>query len=103
VRAHVQRRYTKADAREKRSRLAGRGRAGSRKNFTIQFFSSPAADASGFGEGETFLGQKTVRTNDRGKVSFTFSSSLSAGEFVTATATDTSDNTSELSRARVVG
>jgi hypothetical protein len=44
-----------------------------------------------------------VRTDRRGKVSFTFSpSSLSAGEFVTATATDALGNTSEFSRWRTV-
>jgi hypothetical protein len=40
-----------------------------------------------------------VRTDRRGKVSFTFSSSLSAGQFVTATATDSVGNTSEFSKA----
>lgn len=75
------------------------------KTFTIQFFSNPAPNIpTGFGEGETFLGQKTVTTNDRGRVSFTFATStpLTAGEFVTATATDASDNTSEFSAAREV-
>jgi hypothetical protein len=50
------------------------------------------------------LGEKTVTTNDRGKVSFTFtpSAALSVGEFVTATATDASGNTSEFSAAREV-
>jgi hypothetical protein len=75
------------------------------KTFTIQFFSNPAPNfPTGFGEGETFLGEKTVTTNDRGKVSFTFtpSAALAAGEFVTATATDASGNTSEFSAAREV-
>jgi CSLREA domain-containing protein len=53
------------------------------KTFTIQFFSNPAPNfPTGFGEGETFLGEKTVTTNDRGRVSFTFATSLTAGEFV---------------------
>jgi hypothetical protein len=30
--------------------------------FTIEFFSSPAADASGFGQGQTYLGSTTVTT-----------------------------------------
>lgn len=73
------------------------------KTFTIQFFSNPAPNApTGFGEGETFLGEKTVTTNDRGRVSFTFATSLTAGEFVTATATDSVGNTSEFSQARTV-
>ena len=74
-----------------------------RKTFTIQFFSNPAPNSpTGFGERETFLGQKTVTTNDRGRASFTFATSLTAGEFMTATATDASGNTSEFSAARTV-
>jgi hypothetical protein len=77
-----------------------------RKTFTIQFFSSPTADPSGFGEGKVFLGEKTVRTNRKGKTSFTFTppAALSAGEnVVTATATrNSTGDTSEFSRARTV-
>jgi hypothetical protein len=73
-----------------------------KKRFTIQLFSSPEVDPSGFGEGETFLGQKTVKTNKKGRASFTFVSSASAGQFVTATATDSVGNTSEFSQAREV-
>jgi hypothetical protein len=74
-----------------------------RKTFTIEFFSNPAPNSpTGFGEGETFLGQKTMTTNDRGRASFTFATSRTAGEFVTATATDASGNTSEFSAARTV-
>jgi titin len=74
-----------------------------RKTFTIQFFSNPVPNfPTLFGEGETFLGEKTVRTNDRGKVSFTFATTLDTDEFVTATATDAAGNTSEFSQARTV-
>ena len=76
-----------------------------RKTFTIQFFSSPTADPSGFGEGKVFLGEKTVRTNRKGKTSFTFTppAAFSAGEVVTATATrNSTGDTSEFSQARVV-
>ena len=42
-------------------------------------------------EGETFLGKRTVRTSRRGKASFTFTApGVSAGQVVTATATDAS-------------
>jgi hypothetical protein len=64
-----------------------------KKTFTIQFFSNPQDED----EGKTFLGQKTVQTNRRGKVSFTFHSRLSAGNNVTATATDSRGDTSEFS------
>jgi len=73
------------------------------KTFTIEFFSNPAANfPTGFGEGETFLRETTVRTNERGRASFAVATSVAAGQFVTATATDASGNTSEFSQARVV-
>jgi CSLREA domain-containing protein len=91
---------TSATATKINARLSSRPR----RTFTVQFFSSPEKDPTNFGEAQNFLGQKTVRTSRKGKVSFAFSPpSLSAGEFVTATATDTTGNTSEFSQARVVG
>jgi hypothetical protein len=74
------------------------------KSFTVQFFSNPQPNfPTGFGEGQTFLGQKTVRTNDRGKVSFAFTTTLSADQVITATATDSAGNTSEFSQGVFVG
>jgi hypothetical protein len=74
-----------------------------KKTFTIQFFFNLAPNfPTSFGEGETFLGEKTVRANKKGKASFAFAAALTAGEFVTATATDASGNTSEFSAAREV-
>ena len=75
--------------------------------FTVQFFSSPAADHSGFGEGKTFLGERQVTTNERGETgAFTFTTNRGAapvGRFITATATnDATGDTSEFSGARVV-
>ena len=63
-----------------------------RKTFTNQFFSSPTEDPSGFGEGKTFLGEKEVRTNRKGKRSFNTTfvplQPVSPGEKITATATN---------------
>lgn len=72
--------------------------------FTIQFFSSPEADRSGYGEGKTFLGQTTVKTESAGVASFTFAaSSVAVGEVVTATATNNSTgDTSEFSKTVTV-
>jgi trimeric autotransporter adhesin len=70
--------------------------------FTIQFFSSPAANPSGFGEGKTFLDQTQVTTNNKGRASFTFipAPRPSGENAVTATATnDLTDDTSEFSKA----
>jgi trimeric autotransporter adhesin len=72
-----------------------------RKTFTIQFFSSPSEDASTYGEGKTFLGQKQIMTSRDGKRSFAFSTTLPPGQqVVTATATNNATgDTSEFSRA----
>ena len=72
--------------------------------FLIQFFSTPAVDGTGFGEGDAFIGQETVRTDALGNASFSFSPRrpVPVGRAVTATATDRSGNTSEFSKARGV-
>jgi CSLREA domain-containing protein len=75
------------------------------QTFIIQFFSSPSADTSGFGEGKTFIGQIQVTTNRRGKASFSFAPTqvVPVGQFITATATrKATGDTSEFSQARVV-
>jgi RHS repeat-associated protein len=58
-------------------------------NFLIQFFASDAADPSGHGEGQVFLGETTVRTNSAGNVTFSADvpALLTPGQQVTATAT----------------
>ncbi|MDA2935492.1 hypothetical protein MYX82_14320, partial [Acidobacteria bacterium AH-259-D05] len=68
--------------------------------FTLEVFSSSACDPSGFGEGETFLGSTMVTTDGSGNASFTvaFPAKVLVGWFVTATATDPNDNTSEFSQ-----
>lgn len=66
--------------------------------FSIQFFSSPSCDPSGYGEGQTFLGEAFVTTDSSGKASLQVSvPSGSANHVVTATATDLAGNTSEFS------
>jgi hypothetical protein len=86
------------------TRIQGTLNSRPRKTFTVQLFSSPAPNfPTGFGEGETFLGEKRVATNRRGKASFAFTTTLSAGQVVTATATNAGGSTSEFSQARTVG
>ena len=68
--------------------------------FTVEFFSNAACDASGNGEGQTFIGTSTVTTNAAGNVTIVsnFAVALSSGQFVTATATNkTTNDTSEFS------
>ncbi len=67
-------------------------------SFTVEFFASPVCDATGFGEGERFLGATTVQTNTQGSGTFdvTLDVSLPDGWYATATATrDANWETSE--------
>jgi CSLREA domain-containing protein len=73
------------------------------QDFTIGFYASAACDSSGFGEGTRFLGTRTVRASSSGRARFTFTPEppgVTAGEWVTATATDQDGNTSEFSACR---
>lgn len=66
--------------------------------FTIEFFANAQCDASGFGEGQTYLGSFQVTTDNNCVATFTFTTALPGGQsFVTATATDPSGNSSEFS------
>jgi uncharacterized repeat protein (TIGR01451 family) len=67
--------------------------------FVVQFFSSPAPNPSGFGEGRTFLGQINVTTDGNGDATFntTLSVAVAADQYITATATDPNNNTSQFS------
>ncbi len=70
------------------------------QNFTLEFFANPTCDPSNYGEGQIFLGETTVSTNSNGNAGFnvSFPSSVPEGYFVTATATDSNNNTSEFSQ-----
>jgi hypothetical protein len=72
--------------------------------FNLDFYSSPIADPSGFGEGKVFLGSRVAATQDTGDITFTatFNIAVTVGHFITTTATDLAGNTSEFSEARVV-
>lgn len=68
--------------------------------FTLEFFANAACDASGHGEGQTYIGTTTVNTDAGGNGSFgPLSYALPAGQSViTSTATDAGGNTSEFSQ-----
>jgi hypothetical protein len=65
--------------------------------FTIEFFSNAACNASGNGEGATFLGSTTVTTDGSGNASFTAVVGPASGNVFTTTATDAGGTTSEFS------
>lgn len=72
--------------------------------YRLEFFDSAAADPTGFGEGQTFLGAITVDTDAAGDASFeaNFAVALAAGHVITATATDLAGNSSEFSKGQFV-
>jgi len=69
--------------------------------FRVEFFLNDSTNASGYGEGELLLGSSLVTTADNGIGSFStqFSVAATFTQFVTATATDPLNNSSEFSRA----
>jgi CSLREA domain-containing protein len=73
--------------------------------FTLEFFANAACDASGFGEGQTFIGTTTVTTDASGNASFgPLSFAAPSGQSViTSTATDAAGNTSAFSQCLVAG
>jgi hypothetical protein len=85
--------------------LAGALASTANATFRVEFFTSPACDASGSGEGQTFLGSANVTTDATGAASFntTFASATTVGHAVTATATNTATgDTSEFSACRAI-
>ena len=68
--------------------------------FNLEFFANSACDATGFGEGETYLGATNITTDANGDANFdiTLPGNVPIGDYVTATATDPSGNTSEFSQ-----
>jgi hypothetical protein len=69
--------------------------------FQVDFFASDVSDGTGFGEGRQYLGTTTVTTNGSGTAGFnvTLPVSVPVGSWMTCTATDGSNNTSEFSQA----
>jgi hypothetical protein len=74
------------------------------RDFAIDFYANAACDTLGYGEGERYVGSTMVVTGGDGNISFTVAvpGTLSVGEAVTATATDTKGNTSEFSQCVTV-
>lgn len=73
--------------------------------FTLDFYYSSAADPSGHGEGEYYLGAATTTTDAEGDATFdvTLPVTIPPNQFVTATATHADGSTSEFSLALPAG
>jgi hypothetical protein len=71
--------------------------------FALEFFANATSNPGG-GEGRTFLGAATVTTNGSGTATFsvTLGVGASAGQYVSATATDPNGNTSQFAASLVV-
>lgn len=67
--------------------------------YRIELFASPTSDASGYGEGGAFIGWTNILTGMTGEGNFTITVPVSVAKnhYVTATATDPENNTSEFS------
>ena len=74
------------------------------RSFRVEYYSSPACDAAGNGEGRVFLGAASATTDAGGDAVLAATlSPATAGHVVTATATDdTTGDTSEFSACRAV-
>ncbi|MCC6406492.1 MAG: hypothetical protein IT453_04965 [Planctomycetes bacterium] len=87
-------------------RVVGTLNSNASASFVLEFFASPQADASGFGEGELYLGSTNVSTNASGNASFdvTLPVSVPSTWHVSATARNTaSGSTSEFAASVALG
>ncbi|MEQ9407983.1 MAG: DUF4347 domain-containing protein, partial [Fuerstiella sp.] len=94
---------TKAAATAGTVTLAGTVDSSASTTLTLDFYSTSAA-YTGTGEGQTWLGSTQLTTDAGGIGDFhiTLNAVVPPGDYITATATDPSDNTSEFSAARTV-
>ncbi len=73
------------------------------RSYRIEFFANAAADSTGYGEGQTYLGYTNVTTDGSGNAAFAvnFTTSVAVGAAISATATDlTTNDTSEFAQCR---
>ncbi|MDG3005008.1 Ig-like domain-containing protein [Paludisphaera mucosa] len=75
--------------------VEGRFRGAADRTFTLQFFSNPTQARPSLEEGRTLVGTLSVATDDFGQADFTLTlpTPVAAGQYLSATATDPSFNT----------
>ena len=91
------------------TRVTGQLRSTPDQSFVLDFYAGAAADPTGFGEGQRWLGSTTVVANEEGVAGFNvrLAATTYGGEFVTATATrlrgdGSESDTSEFSAALAI-
>ncbi|MEQ9031371.1 MAG: choice-of-anchor Q domain-containing protein, partial [Aggregatilineales bacterium] len=85
--------------------IAGSLNSAANSTYRVDLYANTVCDASGFGEGELYLGSVNVTTDTNGNGSFTgIAANLQQGQYVTVTATGTGlySGTSEFSRCMLV-
>ena len=85
------------------TQIFGRFHSKPNTTYTLDFYANAAADPSGFGEGQRYLGAATVTTDANGDVHYfnvLVPGASAVGEVISATATDPDGNTSEFSGNR---
>jgi hypothetical protein len=92
--------FTAANSSASSTTIIGTLNSTPNTTFTVQFFINPAADSSGHGQGQTYLGELTgVQTDASGNANFSFVEPINLSDkFISATATDSGGNTSEFSQ-----
>jgi titin len=73
-------------------------------SFLLQFYANLVTNLSGYGEGFTWLGSTNITTDNGGNASFTakLANAIAPGQFIAATVTDSTNNTSEFSADVIV-
>jgi hypothetical protein len=91
--------FTSAELTDGSLILTGTLNSDANKTYRLEFFANSTCDPSGYGEGQTYLGFASFTTNGNGDAAFStnFTVTPSTGQFIAATATDPSKNTSEFS------
>ncbi len=83
--------------------ISGELRSQANRSYRVELFVNSNCFAGGHGEGEVFLTYIDVVTDENGVANFSYSTTLEAGQLVTATATDRETNdTSEFSECYLV-
>jgi Bacterial Ig-like domain (group 3)/Right handed beta helix region/Bacterial Ig-like domain len=95
---------TSASASSSGTAISGSLNSVPNQTFTIQFFSNPVLDASGYGQGQTYVGSTSVHTDASGNANFGLEVPASiGGQLLSAIAIAAGGDTSEFAKSILVG